>query len=169
MRLYDIGNEYQALYDLAEAIEYDENGNAIDNSLELSELFRDIETELQQKLINTNYIIKELAVSEQALKDEAKRLTAKARVYENRQKRLKDLIKTVMIATGETKIKTDKFNFSTTTREVYNYDDVSTFGLDPEFVRVKEELNKTKIKEFVKLGGVVEGLKVSEETSLSIR
>lgn len=169
MRIYDITEEYKALYDLAELIDYDEQGNIIDNSLELADLFGSIETELHQKLINTQYIIKELEVSETALKDEAKRLTEKAKVLENRQRRLKDLIKTVLIATGETKVKTDKFNFNVTTRDSYNYDDVNMFALDNDFKRVKEELDKTKIKAFIKAGGTIDGLKISEETSLTVR
>lgn len=167
--LFDIGSEYKALYDLAEQIEYDENGVIIDNSLELSEMFGSIETELQQKLENTQYIIKELEVSEQALKDEAKRLTEKAKVLNNRQKRLKDLIKTVLIATGETKVKTDKFSFNVTTRESYNYDNVNMFVLDDEFKRVKEEIDKAKLKSYIKSGGEVEGVTITEETSLTVR
>lgn len=169
MRLFDISIEYKALYDLAETLDFNENGEVIDNSLELSELFGNIETELHDKLINTQYIIKELEVSEKALKDEAKRLTEKARVLANRQRRLKDLIKTVLIASGETKVKTDKFSFNVTTRETYNYDNVNMFALDDEFKRVKEEIDKTKLKTFIKAGGTVEGVTISEETSLTVR
>ena len=169
MKLFDIGAEYQALYDLAETLDFNENGEVIDNSLELASLFGGIETELHDKLINTQYIIKELEVNEQALKDEAKRLTDKARVLANRQKRLKDIVKTVLIASGETKVKTDKFNFNVTTREAYNYDNVNMFGLETEFKRVKEEIDKTKLKAFIKAGGVVEGVVITEETSLTVR
>lgn len=169
MKLFDISTEYKALYDLAETLDFDENGEVVDNSLELAELFGNIETELHDKLINTQYIIKELEVNEKALKDEAKRLTDKARVLANRQKRLKDLIKTVLIATGETKVKTDKFNFNVTTRENYNYDNVNMFALDDEFKRFKEEIDKTKLKAYIKAGGKVEGVTISEETSLTVR
>lgn len=169
MKLFDIGTEYKALYDLAEALDFDENGAIVDNSQELSKLFENIETELHNKLTNTQYIIKELEVSEQALKDEAKRLTDKAKVLANRQKRLKDLIKTVLITTGETKVKTDKFSFNVTTRESYNYDNVNMFALDDEFKRVKEEIDKTKLKAYIKAGGEVEGVAVTEETSLTVR
>lgn len=43
------------------------------------------------------------------------------------------------------------------------------FGLDREFVRVKEELDKNKIKEFIKAGGTIEGVFEVESSSLSIR
>lgn len=169
MKLFDISTEFKALYELSENIEHDENGEIIDNSSELAELFGNIETELHDKLTNTQYIIKELEVSEKALKDEAKRLNEKAKVLANRQKRLKDLIKTVLLASGETKVKTDKFNFNLRTIETYNYDDVNMFALDDEFKRVKEEIDKTKLKSFIKAGGVVDGVKITEETSLTVR
>lgn len=169
MKLFDIGTEYQALYDLAETLDFNENGEVVDNSLELAELFGNIETELHDKLTNTQYIIKELEASEKALKEESKRLTEKSRVFANRQKRLKDLIKTVLIATGETKVKTDKFSFNVRTIETYNYDDVNMFALDDEFVRTKQEIDKTKLKQYIKAGGTVEGVKITEETSLTVR
>lgn len=169
MKLYDIGTEYQALYELAETIDYDEQGNVIDNSLQLAELFGNIEIELKDKLVNTQYIVKELEVNEQALKDEAKRLTEKAKVLANRQKRLKDLIKTVLIATGETKVKTNKFNFNLRTSEVFNYDDVNLEFIDEEFVKVKKELDKVQLKKFIKAGGSVEGVRISEDIILSVR
>lgn len=169
MKLFDIGTEFRALYDLAETIEYDENGKVIDNSLEIAGLFGEIESELKNKLDNVQYIIKELEVSEIALKDEAKRINEKAKVLENRKERLKNLIKTVLAASGETKVKTEKFNFCLSFRQSFNYDDVNLFALDNEFKRVKEELDKTKIKEFIKAGGVIDGLKITDETTLTIR
>ena len=78
-------------------------------------------------------------------------------------------MKGAILASGQSKIKTDKFSFSTTVRKSLNYDDVSMFGLDSSLVRVKEELDKTKIKEYIKHGGIVEGIKEVENTSLSIR
>ena len=171
MRLYNIAEEFTALYELAEQVEYnEETGEMIDNSETLKELFNELsEDKLEVKLENVMYIIKELEVSKNALKAEAKRLTDKAKVLDNRASRLKDMIKDVMNVSGQQKIKTDKFNFSVRTIEDYNYDDINMFGLDSEFIKVKEELDKTKIKSFVKAGGVVEGLRVSEKTSLTVR
>lgn len=171
MRLYNIAEEFTALYELAEQVEYnEETGEMIDNSETLKELFNELsEDKLEVKLENVMYIIKELEVSKNALKDEAKRLTDKAKVLDNRASRLKDMIKDVMDISGQAKIKTDKFNFSVRIIEDYNYDDINMFGLDSEFIKVKEELDKTKIKSFAKAGGVIEGLRVSEKTSLTVR
>lgn len=168
--LFNIGQEFKALYNLADEIEVDENGEIIDNSDLLLELFNELSNDkLESKLENVMYIIKELEVSQKALKDEAKRLTDKAKVFENRANRLKEMIKNVMIVSGQSKIKTDKFNFSIKTLEEYNYDDVNMFALDSEFIRRKEEIDKTKLKAFIKAGGVIDGVRISEKVSLTVR
>lgn len=168
--LFNIGQEFKALYNLADEIEVDENGEIIDNSDLLLELFNELSNDkLESKLENVMYIIKEIEVSQKALKDEAKRLTDKAKVFENRANRLKEMIKDVMIVSGQSKIKTDKFNFGIKTLEEYNYDDVNMFALDSEFIRRKEEIDKTKLKAFIKAGGVIDGVRISEKVSLAVR
>lgn len=169
--LFNIGEEFTALYELADTVEYDnETGELIDNSEILKELFEELSNDkLDVKLENVMYIIKDLGVSEKALKEEAKRLTLKAKAFENRASKLKDMIKDVMDTLGQTKVKTDKFNFSVRTIDDYNYDEINLFGLDSEFIKIKEELDKTKIKSFAKAGGTIEGLRVTEKTSLTVR
>lgn len=170
MRLFDFASQFKGLYELCEEIEVnEETGEIIDNTDLLSQLFNDLEMDLSEKLVNTAYLIKELETSEKALKDEAKRLNEKAKVLENRQTRIKELIKTTLESSGKTKIKTDKFNFSVTTRKSLNYDNVNMFGLDREFIRVKEELDKNKIKDYVKAGGSIDGVFEVETSSLTIR
>lgn len=169
MRIFEYNEQFKELYDMSEDVEFnEETGEIIDNSEILSELFNDLNLELSEKLDNTNYLIKELDSMETALKDEAKRLNDKAKAINNRQKYLKDLIKTALESSGQTKIKS-KFSYSLSTRKSLNYDDVSMFGLDEEFIRIKQELDKTKIKDFIKAGGKVDGVKEVENTSLSIR
>lgn len=170
MRLFDFASQFKGLYELCEEIEVNEKtGEIIDNTDLLSQLFNDLEMDLSKKLVNTAYLIKELETSEKALKDEAKRLNEKAKVLENRQTRIKELIKTTLESSGQTKIKTDKFNFSVTTRKSLNYDNVNMFALDREFIRVKEELDKNKIKDYLKAGGSIDGVYEVETSSLSIR
>jgi len=170
MRLFDFASQFKGLYELCEEIEVnEETGEIIDNTDLLSQLFNDLEMDLSEKLVNTAYLIKELETSEKALKDEAKRLNEKAKVLENRQTRIKELIETTLESSGQTKIKTDKFNFSVTTRKSLNYDNVNMFGLDREFIRVKEELDKNKIKDYVKAGGSIDGVFEVETSSLTIR
>lgn len=166
--LFNISEEFNTLYELANEIQYDEDGNIIDSSDILSDIFNELENDLVDKLDATNYIIKELKANEQALKDEAKRLTDKAKALANKQERLKQIMKSAIEVSGNAKLK-GKFSYSITQRESYNYDDVSLFGLDEEFIRTKQELDKNKIKDFVKAGGTIDGLKVEAATQLNIR
>src|SRR5574344_554768 len=171
MNLFKIEQEYKALQELTEDIEFNpETGEIIDNSELIKQLFDELSNDkLEVKLENIMYIIKELEVSQTALKDEAKRLNEKAKVFENRSLRLKEMIKNVMIVSNQDKIKTDKFSFSVRTVEKWDYDHINLFALDSDFVRVKQEIDKTKIKEFVKAGGTIDGLRISEDTSLTVR
>ena len=171
MNLFKIEQEYKALQELTEDIEFNpESGEIIDNSELIKQLFDELSNDkLEVKLENIMYIIKELEVSQTALKDEAKRLNEKAKVFENRALRLKEMIKNVMIVSNQDKIKTDKFSFSVRTVEKWDYENINLFGLSDEFIRTKQEIDKTKIKEFVKAGGTIDGLRISEDTSLTVR
>ena len=166
--LFEIGAEFQSLYEIANGIEYDEDGNIIDNSSLLVELFNGIESDLATKCDNTNYIIKEIDSDAEMLEKEIKRLQGKKKALENKKDRLKELIKNTISISGQAKVK-GKFSFSITDYESFNYDDVSTFGLSDELIKVKTEIDKTKIKEFVKAGGSVDGLKIETKQKLNIR
>ena len=169
MRIFEYSEEFKKLYEMSEELEVnEETGEIIDNSETLSELFNELEGELSEKLDNTNYLIKELSATETALKDEAKRLNDKAKAINNRQKYLKTLIQEALESSGQKSIKS-KFSYSLSTRKSLNYDDVNMFILDDEFIRTKQELDKTKMKEYIKAGGIIEGVKEVESTSLSIR
>lgn len=169
MRLFDIGQEYKNLYDLAETIETDENGEVIDNSKELQELFNGIELELNQKAEGVAYICKDLKASYSALEEEIKRLQSKVKTLKNNETTLKTRLKEAISESGQSKIKTEKFSFSVSKREQLNYENVSLAFLEEDFIKTKQELNKTAIKDYYKAGGSVEGLKVSEIEVLSIR
>ena len=171
MNLFKIEQEYKALQELTEDIEFNpETGEIIDNSELIKQLFDELSNDkLEVKLENIMYIIKELEVSQAALKDEAKRLNEKAKVLENRSNKLREMIKNVMVISNQDKIKTDKFNFSVKRVEKWDYENINLFGLSDEFIRTKQEIDKTKIKEFVKAGGTIDGLRISEDTSLTVR
>lgn len=169
--LFQIEQEYCALHQLSQEIDFDsESGEIIDNSELIKQLFDELSNDkLEVKLENIMYIIKELEVSQTALKDEAKRLNEKAKVLENRSNKLREMIKNVIVISNQDKIKTDKFNFSVKRVEKWDYENINLFGLSDEFIRTKQEIDKTKIKEFVKAGGTIDGLRISEDTSLTVR
>jgi hypothetical protein len=81
VNLFKIEQEYKALQELTEDIEFNpESGEIIDNNELIKQLFDELSNDkLEVKLENIMYIIKELEVSQTALKDEAKRLNEKAK------------------------------------------------------------------------------------------
>ena len=169
MRLYEIGQEYEALYSLCENIEIDETGEVVDNSKELEELYQGLGVALANKLENSAYICKDLNSSAKALKEEAKRLQAKAKSFENNENKIRELMKLAILESGQLSHKTDKFSFSVGNKESYKYDNVDEFILEDNFFRIKRELDKKKITEFVQAGGVIKGLEVENINILKVR
>lgn len=159
--LFNIGEEFNSLYELA-------NDTSQDDSEALKELFNSLECDMIDKFDATQYIIKELKSDVVALSDEIKRLQDKKKSLENKSERLRELIATTLELSGQTKIK-GKFSYSLSDKISFNFDDVSMAFLDKEFIRVKEELDKAKMTDFIKLGGSIDGVKIEDKKVLTIR
>ena len=101
--LYQLTNNYETVLNML----YDEDA---DEQMILDTL-EAIEGEIEDKADNYAKIIKELEVKQNARKEEAKRLTESAKVFENRVKALKSNLFNSMKATGKTKFATDLFSF----------------------------------------------------------
>lgn len=172
MRLFEIAQEFNALRDIVENdIEYDENtGEVIDTSKTIEELFNSISLTLNEKLDNSAYIVSELTATSMALKEEAKRLSERAGNYVKNADKLKELMRLAFEASGEKKIQTNKFTFSTRKSEVVEFDDLITPDDMPrQFVRIKREFDKTKIKEALKNGEVVTGATIVTKQNFQIK
>lgn len=102
--LYQLTNNYETVLNML----YDEDA---DEQMILDTL-EAIEGEIEDKADNYAKIIKELEAKQNARKEEAKRLTESAKVFENRVKALKSNLFNSMKATGKTKFATDLFNFN---------------------------------------------------------
>jgi FtsZ-binding cell division protein ZapB len=159
--LFNIGREFASLYEMA-------NDTTADDNEALAELFNSLEVEMIDKFDATQYIIKELKADAVTLSDEIKRLQDKKKALENKAERLRELIATTLETSGQIKLK-GKFTYSIVNKISFNFDEVSLFGLDREFIRVKEELDKTKMTEFIKLGGAIDGVKLEDKKVLTIR
>ena len=168
--LFDIGQEFQSLYDMANDLEFDEEtGEIVDNSDTLKVLFDEIQGELVDKLDNTNYIRKELEAKSSMLADEIKRLQGKKKALDNRANRLKQLMQDTIIVSGETKLK-NRFSYSLSNRKSLSIkDNLTPEFFNPEYVRVKKEFDKTKITKAVKDGVKIDGAKLVDKVVLSIR
>ncbi len=102
--LYQLTNNYETVLNML----YDED---TDEQMILDTL-EAIEGEIEDKADNYAKIIKELEAKQNARKEEAKRLTESAKVFENRVKTLKSNLFNSMKATGKTKFATDLFSFN---------------------------------------------------------
>ena len=102
--LYKLTNNYETVLNML----YDED---IDEEMILDTL-ESIEGEIEDKADGYAKIIKELETKRNARKEEAKRLTDSAKVFENRINTLKQNLFNSMKQTGKTKFATDLFSFN---------------------------------------------------------
>ena len=102
--LYQLTQNYDAVLNML----YDED---TDEQMILDTL-EAIEGEIEEKADGYAKIIKELESKKNARKEESKRLTESAKVFENRVNTLKQNLYNSMKQTGKTKFTTDLFTFN---------------------------------------------------------
>lgn len=102
--LYELKSNYEEVLNML----YQDD---IDEQMVLDTL-ESIEGDIEDKAENYAKIIKELESKQNARKEEAKRLTDSAKVFENRVKALKSNLFNVMKETGKTKFSTNLFSFN---------------------------------------------------------
>lgn len=102
--LYELTSNYETVLNML----YDEE---IDEQM-LFDTLESIEGEIEEKADGYAKIIKELEAKQKARKEEAKRLTDSAKVFENRVKALKNNLFNAMKETGKTKFATNLFSFN---------------------------------------------------------
>lgn len=169
MTLFNYSLEFQVLKDLMENdVEVnEETGEFTDNSKIIADMFGKISLNFDVKLNDSQrWVIEQEAMAE-TLKSEAKRLSAKATALQNKADRVTDLMKGAIIATGETKYKTDLFNFSI--RKSESIQVLSDDDLPREYVRIVRNADKVKIKEALKSGVLIDGCSIVTKQSLSVK
>lgn len=128
--LYQLTNDYETVLNML----YDED---VDEQMILDTL-ESIEGEIEDKADGYAKIIKELEAKKNARKEEAKRLTESAKVFENRANTLKQNLFNAMKQTGKTKFATNLFTFN-----IAKNGGKQTLTIDGE---VPEEYTKTIIE-----------------------
>jgi hypothetical protein len=168
LSLFDIGVEFYALNELVNEIDFDEEtGEIIDNTDLIEQLFMDVAGELSYKLDNTMYIIKETEGKADLIGKEIKRLQAKKKAMENKATRLRELMLNAIKVAGQEKIKTVAHSFSIRKSKAVNI--INEDVISREFMRIKREVDKSKIKKVLADGGSVEGATLVENESLGVR
>ena len=134
MNLYDLTNDFLQLQAMLE--DPDVDSQVITDTLE------SLQYDLKEKADGYAKVIKNMEANVTAIKQEKERLTAKQNLLESSIKRLKENLQVSMIATGNTKFKTDLFSFGIQKnggKIPVILDVKDTSELPDELVRIKEE------------------------------
>ena len=137
------------------------------------ELFRQALDNLNMKFLDkvTNIVkfIKNLEYYRDAVAAEAKRLSDRKRSFESRIDWLKNYVKTTMEVTQSEKIKYSLFTISVGKSQP-SVEVVDIEKVDAQFIKIKKEVDKTKILEQMKATGVIpDGINIIHGTHLIIR
>lgn len=163
MTTFEIKQEYQALTELLEN-EFDpETGEFVDVESILKEEIEKLNDEKESKLENIEYLKRDFKAKSVSLKDEIKRLQARAKSFERQVENLTKL--QIFLLNGE-KLKTDKFTFSfrkSKAVEIENEDIIPD-----DFKVISYRVDKTKLKKVLE-NEVIPGAKIVEKKSLSVR
>ena len=155
MNLYELQINIDALVD-------QETGEIIDiDALNALELERDT------KISNIACWIKDLKAEGEVLKAEEQNLNHRRKVCENKMESLKTYLATFL--NGE-KFKDSRCSISYRRSERVNFSDSFDLNTLPDSMKkITVEPRKTEIKEFLKGGGEIEGVRIEENTSMTIK
>jgi len=159
MKLYEIAEDYRQA--LEELIDLDDE--AVVDTLEA------LKGELQVKATNIVQYTQEMGVSIQAMKDAEKRMAARRKSLENKQKRIQDYVKHVMESSNVLKVETAEMEISIVNNPPKVI--VETEEIIPEEFFKEErvlKLDKAKLKEALKEDSIM-GAKLVQETRLKIK
>ena len=155
MTIYEIEQEIMDCID-------EETGEIIDiDRLNELEMARDT------KISNVACWIKDLKAEAEAIKAEKQALEKRQKAAENKAESLKQWLQTVL--EGE-KFKDARCSISYRKSERVDFADSFNFDTLPDSMKkVTVEPRKTEIKEFLKAGGEIEGVRIEENTSMTIK
>ena len=148
MNLYDLTNDFLQLQAMLE--DPDVDSQVITDTLE------SLQYDLKEKADGYAKVIKNMEANVAAIKQEKERLTAKQNLLESSIKRLKENLQVSMIATGNTKFKTDLFSFGIQKnggKIPVILDVKDTSELPDELVRIKEEADLDAIRALIEKEG----------------
>lgn len=160
MNLYQISSEIESR--IAQLDERLANGELPPpDDAEIQALLGLIEGDLADKVGAYRYVVLNLQAQEQAYKDEIAKLNAGKKSVSNNIDRLKNAVLSAMTATGQ-----KSFKFDTGFVRVQKNGQPSVMlDIDPEhlpkeFQKVTIEADTTAIKEFIKNGGEIKGVRL---------
>lgn len=159
--LYEISDTYkQVQFMLEKDLDNEELKQALDN----------IEGDFEEKADNIAKVIRHLTATENALKEEEKRLAERRRTISNNIKSTKEYLKYNMEVLDKKNFDTDLFKFYIkNNRQTVKYEEGAIL---PEEYYIKEEvktINKELVESDLKEGVWIEGAKLDRTQSLVIK
>lgn len=148
MKLYELTEQLRGLHELVESGELPPD--AIQDTLD------GLEGEITQKAEKIGHVVANWQSDQDAIDAEIKRLQARKKHISNAESRLKDYLRYNMEASGTTKISCPLFSITLTKPQKVVVIDNETW-LNEEYIRVKREVDKTKIKAALKEGAIIPG------------
>ena len=159
MRLFEIADEIEKIL----AIQVDQDTGEIGD--EAIAALQALEMQRDEKMLAIAAYLKGERAEGDAVQDQAKQLSARARAHHARAARLEDLIAQTLVP-GE-KLSDARSALSWRRSEAVEILDEKM--LPSEFVRVKTEPDKTAIKEALKEGASVPGAKLTARMNLQVK
>lgn len=155
-----------SLYNILDAKDFIERIKAEDDA-ELEEYSKSIAIQEANKVNAIAGFLRETELAAENAEIESKRLSEIAKFYANRAERIRQSMKYAMEAHGIEKIETDKFRVSFRKSESVEVDDVEQ--LPEQFVVIKRSADKKAIKEALKSGDKLKGVRVVVKNNLQIK
>lgn len=162
MKLYQLAECYRNLLDIMEDSEVTKEM--------LEEGFSQLDGELEEKLTNMTYMVKELEAGEKALKEEEERLAARRKSMAKNRESLTQYMELNIRLMNKTRIKGEKFtwNIQKNPPKVV-VDDL--LEIPSEYIEIvtDSKIDKRRILELLKLGEKVGGCRLEQTEGLRIR
>ena len=126
-----------------------------------------LEMERDRKISNVACWIKDLKAEAEAIKAEKQALDKRQKAAENKAESLKTWLQNIL--QGE-KFKDSRCAISYRKSERVDFADNFNFDTLPDYMKkVTVEPRKSEIKEFLKAGGEIDGVRIEENTSMTIK
>lgn len=159
--IYEIADKYKLIQQLIEEGAPEEA---------FIEALNAIDGELSEKLENYASVIKNIESDVAGIKAEEGRLADRRKAMENSIKRMKENMQNVMVASGQTKVKGEKFNF-TVQKNPPSLKVLDDAVIPPQFISVEEvrNIDKKAILAELKNGAEIQGVEIQQGESIRIR
>lgn len=137
---------------------------------EFAEALKRFDGELTEKLEGYAMVIKNIESDIEGLKAEEKRLDKRRKAMENSVKRMKENMQYSMVATGQLKVKGEKFNF-TVQKNPPSLKVLDEALIPIEFINVEtvRTIDRKTLMERLKANEIINGVEISQGESIRIR